>query len=119
MPCRPLDPLYSERWQTTEVGARGGLEVRPPFAPHVAVSAQQYFAEFNAWFARYGASATTEHLKPAASHAKKAEILRQVCREALYRMRCTACVHVSVPAFGLRCQECHCMHAAPGMRELG
>ena len=40
---RPLDPLYAERWQTTEVGKRGGLEVRPPFTPHVAVTPQQYF----------------------------------------------------------------------------
>lgn len=40
---RPLDPLYAERWQTTRVGKRGGLEVRPPFIPHVAVTPQQYF----------------------------------------------------------------------------
>ena len=76
--ARPLDPLYAERWQTTAVGARGGLEVRPPFRPHVAVCPQRYFDDFNAWFALYGDSATTEHLKPAASHAKKADILRQV-----------------------------------------
>ena len=76
--CRPLDPLYAERWQTTEVGKRGGLEVRPPFVPHVDIEPAQYFDAFNAWFKLYGDSATTEHLKPAASHAKKAEILRQV-----------------------------------------
>ena len=76
--CRPLDPLYAERWQTTEVGKRGGLEVRHPFQPHVDIEPTTYFDAFNAWFKLYGASATTEHLKPAASHAKKAEILRKV-----------------------------------------
>ena len=40
---RPLDPLYAERWQTVEVGKRGGLEVRPPFKLHVAITPKEYF----------------------------------------------------------------------------
>lgn len=75
---RPLDPLYAERWQTTEVGARGGLEVRPPFARHVAVTAEEFHADYNAWYELYGHVATTERFKPAASLAKNAEILRKV-----------------------------------------
>ncbi len=105
---RPLDPLYAERWQTTEVGARGGLEVRPPFAPHVAVSPAQYFSEFNAWFAKFGASATTERLKPAASHAKKAAILRQVCAVSMHACE-GGCVWMSLSAV-------YRMHAAQRMR---
>ncbi|CAL8464285.1 g3820 [Coccomyxa elongata] len=73
----PLDPLYAERWQTVEVGKRGGLEVRPPFHPHVAITPQEYFQDFNDWFALYRNSATTEHLKPPASRAEKQTILQK------------------------------------------
>ena len=76
---RPLDPLYAERWQSTEVGKRGGLEVRPPFKRHVAVTPEEFHADYNAWYELYGDVATTERFKPAASLAKNAEILRKVC----------------------------------------
>ena len=59
---RPLDPLYAERWQTTEVGKRGGLEVRLPFTPHVAVTPQQYFEVHPPTHGVLGTLISTRHL---------------------------------------------------------
>ena len=85
---RPLDPLYAERWQSTAIGARGGLEVRPPFKRHVAVSPEEFHADYNAWYDIHGHVATTERLKPAAFFAKNAEILRKVNGAPLVSLVC-------------------------------
>lgn len=54
--------------------------------------------DFNDWFALYGATATTEHLKPAASRAQKQDILRKV-------RRCPSSQEHSIQ--GLRVQRLH------------
>lgn len=54
------------------------LQVRKPFKPHVAVTHQEYFEDFNKWFALYGATATTDHLKPPASRKQKQDLLQKV-----------------------------------------
>ena len=44
-----IDPLYAERWSTTEVGKRGGLRC-PGTRPHVTIPWHGYFAELLQWY---------------------------------------------------------------------
>ena len=44
-----IDPMYAERWSTTEVGKRGGLRC-PGTRPHVTIAWDGYFAELLQWY---------------------------------------------------------------------
>lgn len=60
--CRPLDPSYAERWVTTEIGKRGGLDT-PGLVPHIAVTHTEYHDDMYNWHLKYAATATTERFK--------------------------------------------------------
>ncbi len=60
--CRPLEPAYAERWVTTEVGKRGGLDC-PGLWPHIAIEFEEYLADQRGWLDTHESWATTDHLK--------------------------------------------------------
>ena len=41
--------MYAERWESTEVGSRGGLKC-PGTRPHVTVAWEGYFGELLQWY---------------------------------------------------------------------
>lgn len=58
----PLEPSYAERWVTTEVGKRGGLDC-PGLRPHIAITFEEYLRDQQNWYSTYGSYATTDYLK--------------------------------------------------------
>ena len=60
------------------MGRRGGLEIRPPFKPHVPITPEDCFEGFNQWFERYGDSATTRRFKSGGNGSKTSACARCV-----------------------------------------
>ena len=77
------------------MGRRGGLEVRPPFKPHVPITPEECFEGFNQWFERYGNTATTRRFKAGGNGSKTSACAG--CAWSPY-----GCVHNAkmVPAMG-------------------
>ena len=80
--CRvDIDPLYAERWSTTEVGKRGGLRC-PGTRPHVTVPWHGYFAELLQWYkVRWPLPAHTRCSERRASTLMRAGIRAYVVKE--------------------------------------
>ena len=99
---RPLDPLYAERWQTTRVGKRGGLEVRPPFTPHVAVTPQQYFEVHPPTIGMLGTRMSTLSLVTVHVLKLQRRISRSLCLQMAIDTRCASSISFITTAVSIQ-----------------